>query len=160
MAEIEPGTRWRRNHAPLEICQIIDVEPGRISARWLRFNEDGEVCVSSPGDEFPARTGHFLNGYSPADEIVTIKRAAEEAYRRQELGMFYISQACIEAARERCNAIADALPDQTELVSKIQDILVTELSQVTSRLLVQQRFTKDDAMDELKKGLSITTETP
>jgi hypothetical protein len=159
MTQIEPGTRWRRNNAPLEICQTIDVEPGRVSARWLRFNDDGEVCVSSPRDEFLCRTGIFLNSFSPADEIVTIKRAAEEAYRRQELGMFYVSQACIEAARKRCAALVDALPEHAELLSRIQDVVITELDQVTSALLVKQRFTKEDVMNELRKGLS-TTETP
>ena len=159
MTEIEPGTRWRCNRAPLRICQIVDVEPGCVSARWLRFNEGGEVCVNSPRYEFFCRIGIFLNSFSPADEIVTIKKAADEAYRRQELGMFYVSQACIETARKRCAALADALPEHAELLSRIQDVVVTELNQVTSTLLVQQRFTKEDVMNELRKGLS-TTETP
>ena len=153
MTQIEPGTKWRRNDAPLKICQIIDVWPGRVSARWLRFNEGGETRVSSPRDEFLCRTGIFLSSFSLADEIATVKRAAEEVYRRQELGMHYVSQACIEAAKKRCAALAKALPEHAELLSRIQDAVVTELDQVTSTLLVQQRFTKEDVINELRKEL-------
>ena len=148
------GSLWRSDQDAARRCRVTEISPRYVEAFHVRFNDDGKQLVRSHGDTFRCSIGIFLRSFSPSEQVITARVASTENSRVALAAQREAIQLCKQAVAWRLNGLVSALQseqsEESELVQRINDILITEIDQQASTALASWQPPKPQLVEKPK----------